>query len=132
MFVNKNHFVCIACDFRLKRMSFYDPLPPPDTTMAEATFKKLRRFFSSAMVTSKATVSNMWAKQVWTYLIEDNAPVQTSSTDCGVFVCQYMRSLALGIPCTFSQAQMIDIRKQMAKLLHRTCSLQCPFIHGIN
>jgi hypothetical protein len=113
-------------------MTFYDPLPPPDIPMAEATFKKLCRLFSRTIVTSKATVSDMWAKQVWTYHFEDNAPVQTSSVDCGVFVCQYMRSLALGIPCTFSQAEMVNIRKQMAKLLYRMCPLQCPLIHGIN
>jgi hypothetical protein len=44
-------------------------------------------------------------------------PRQSNGIDCGMFVTQYMRHLALGMELNFEQSQMTQIRLKMRKEL---------------
>jgi sentrin-specific protease 1 len=52
-----------------------------------------------------------------------DAPRQKNGFDCGVFICQYVRQLALGLPVTFSQRDIPGVRLRICSdLLDGECS----------
>uniref|UniRef100_A0A3Q2PN04 Sentrin-specific protease 5 n=1 Tax=Fundulus heteroclitus TaxID=8078 RepID=A0A3Q2PN04_FUNHE len=53
----------------------------------------------------------------WTVSIEENIPQQTNENDCGVFVLEYSRCLALSRPLQFSQQDIPKIRRRIYKEL---------------
>ncbi|XP_077360052.1 sentrin-specific protease 5-like [Festucalex cinctus] len=53
----------------------------------------------------------------WTVSFNENLPQQTNENDCGVFVLEYSRCLALAQPICFSQRNIPKIRKRIYKEL---------------
>ncbi|XP_051943610.1 sentrin-specific protease 5-like [Hippocampus zosterae] len=53
----------------------------------------------------------------WTVSLDENVPQQTNENDCGVFVLEYSRCLALAQPLCFSQRNIPKIRKRIYKEL---------------
>ncbi|XP_069366764.1 sentrin-specific protease 5-like isoform X2 [Paralichthys olivaceus] len=53
----------------------------------------------------------------WTVSFDENVPQQTNENDCGVFVLEYSRCLALTKPLQFSQEDIPKIRKRIYKEL---------------
>ncbi|XP_037132580.1 sentrin-specific protease 5-like isoform X1 [Syngnathus acus] len=53
----------------------------------------------------------------WNMSLEENVPQQTNENDCGVFVLEYSRCLALAQPLHFSQKNIPGIRKRIYKEL---------------
>ncbi|XP_053574363.1 sentrin-specific protease 3 [Bombina bombina] len=53
----------------------------------------------------------------WKGLFKMNVARQNNDSDCGAFVLQYCKFLALGYPFTFSQQDMPKLRRQMYKEL---------------
>ncbi|KAM4678575.1 sentrin-specific protease 3 [Discoglossus pictus] len=53
----------------------------------------------------------------WKGLFKMNVARQNNDSDCGAFVLQYCKFLALGLPFTFGQQDMPKLRRQMYKEL---------------
>ena len=63
-----------------------------------------------------------WNPAGWNMVVVD-APRQKNGFDCGVFICQYVRQLALGLPVTFSQRDIPGVRLRICSdLLDGECS----------
>lgn len=62
----------------------------------------------------------------WTVSLKEEIPQQTNENDCGIFVLEYSRCLALAEPLQFSQRDIPKIRKRIYKelcdcTLHKNC-----------
>ncbi|XP_077414517.1 sentrin-specific protease 5-like [Vanacampus margaritifer] len=53
----------------------------------------------------------------WAVSFNENVPLQTNENDCGVFILEYSRCLALAQPLCFSQTNIPKIRKRIYKEL---------------
>ncbi|KAF8597822.1 cysteine proteinase, partial [Ceratobasidium sp. AG-I] len=49
----------------------------------------------------------------WVYHVNPDAPMQSGSVDCGVFVCQYIDYLSRGCTPDFGEENMVELRDKM-------------------
>jgi Ulp1 family protease len=90
-------------------MQYYDSLPS-DTEMVTHLFKKLQKLFSANSVLNGYRVPS----EMTTSIVSDT-PQQSNSYDCGLFVCQTMRALVLGLRLNFRESMMPQIRANMVE-----------------
>jgi hypothetical protein len=95
-------------------MQYYDSHLPADTEMVTHLFKKFQKLFNRIPVSNGYRVPSEM-----TTSIVDNAPQQKNGYDCGLFVCQTMRALVLGLRLNFQQSMMPQIRANMMEPFRR-------------
>jgi sentrin-specific protease 1 len=108
--VNGDHWTCVAVDFRLKQVQYYDSCG----RRGDPVFDAIRQYLSNEHLHKKLVVFDFegWAN------VLINGPRQENGSDCGVFVCQMVENLSRGVlpPFEFSQKDAEFLRKSM--ILH--------------
>nr|XP_019958423.1 PREDICTED: sentrin-specific protease 5-like isoform X2 [Paralichthys olivaceus]XP_019958432.1 PREDICTED: sentrin-specific protease 5-like isoform X2 [Paralichthys olivaceus] len=103
------HWCLVTADFVKKRICLYD-------SQGNALQKVARNILKYLMAEAKEKQQTAF-ENGWTVSFDENVPQQTNENDCGVFVLEYSRCLALTKPLQFSQEDIPKIRKRIYKEL---------------
>ncbi|KAM3930227.1 sentrin-specific protease 5 isoform 2-T2 [Leptodactylus fuscus] len=103
------HWVLVAVNIPNKTISFYDSQGVQDKNCTENIFKYL--------VTEASEKNHPEFFLGWHTIIKKCIPQQKNDFDCGAFMLQYCKCLALEQPFLFSQEDMPRIRKGIYKEL---------------
>ncbi|XP_014045270.2 uncharacterized protein isoform X1 [Salmo salar] len=109
------HWCLVTADTAGKRIHLYDS---QGIVFKEAAENVLRYIHTEAKERKQTAFQNGWKMY-----INERIPQQTNENDCGVFVLEYCRCLALGKPLQFSQGDMPTVRKRIYRELCE-CKLQ--------
>ncbi|XP_036941253.1 sentrin-specific protease 5-like isoform X1 [Acanthopagrus latus] len=103
------HWCLVTADSVKKRICIYD-------SQGNALQKVARNILKYLMTEAKEKKQTAF-ESGWTVSFDEKVPQQTNENDCGVFVLEYSRCLALGKPLQFSQKDIPKIRKRIYKEL---------------
>ncbi|MED6242356.1 hypothetical protein ATANTOWER_003544 [Ataeniobius toweri] len=103
------HWCLVTADISTKKICLYD-------SQGHSLQKVARNILKYLM--SEAKEKKLAAfEDGWTVSSDENIPQQANENDCGVFVLEYSRCLALSRPFQFSQQDIPKIRKRIYKEL---------------
>ncbi|XP_061432537.1 sentrin-specific protease 1-like isoform X3 [Lethenteron reissneri] len=111
------HWCLVVIDICKKRITYFDPLGSSNN----AACRNLLRYLceESEAKRGRPLASRDWALRGCMAPGLLALPRQSGSNDCGVFVCQFARSTALGLEPDFGQQHMVYFRWRMAwEILH--------------
>ncbi|XP_034038818.1 sentrin-specific protease 5-like [Thalassophryne amazonica] len=103
------HWCLVTADISKKRVCMYD-------SQGSALLKVARNILKYLMTEAKEKCRSTF-ENGWTVSFDENIPQQTNENDCGVFVLEYCRCLALDKLLQFSQKHIPKIRKRIYKEL---------------
>ncbi|KAK2822113.1 hypothetical protein Q5P01_022178 [Channa striata] len=103
------HWCLVTADFVKKRICLYD-------SQGNALQKVARNILKYLVAEAKQKQQSAF-ENGWTVSFDEEIPQQTNENDCGVFVLEYSRCLALSKPLQFSQKDIPKIRKRIYKEL---------------
>ncbi|XP_026170290.1 sentrin-specific protease 1-like [Mastacembelus armatus] len=103
------HWCLVIADFVKKKICLYD-------SQGNALQKVARNIQKYLMTEAKEKQKTAF-ENGWTVSFDEKIPQQTNENDCGVFVLEYSRRLALAEPLQFSQGDIPKIRKRIYKEL---------------
>ncbi|XP_035491126.1 sentrin-specific protease 5 [Scophthalmus maximus] len=103
------HWCLVTADFVKKKICLYD-------SQGIALQKVARNILKYLMAEAKEKQQTDF-EGGWTVSYDEKIPQQTNENDCGVFVLEYSRRLALAKPLQFSQKDIPKIRKRIYKEL---------------
>ncbi|KAF3699089.1 Sentrin-specific protease 5 [Channa argus] len=103
------HWCLVTADFAKKMICLYD-------SQGNA-LQKVARNILKYLVTEAKQKQQTAFENGWTVSFDEEIPQQTNENDCGVFVLEYSRCLALSKPLQFSQKDIPKIRKRIYKEL---------------
>ncbi|XP_038139470.1 sentrin-specific protease 5-like isoform X2 [Cyprinodon tularosa] len=103
------HWCLVTADISAKKICLYDS---QGHSLQKVARNILKYLMSEAREKKQAAFEDGW-----TLSIDENIPQQTNENDCGVFVLEYSRCLALSRPFQFSQQDIPKIRKRIYKEL---------------
>uniref|UniRef100_A0A3Q3LUL2 Uncharacterized LOC109995321 n=1 Tax=Labrus bergylta TaxID=56723 RepID=A0A3Q3LUL2_9LABR len=109
------HWCLVTADLVKKKICLYDS---QGNVLQKIGRNILKYLMTEAKEKNQADFENGWTK-------ETIVPQQTNENDCGVFVLEYSRCLALAKPLQFSQKDIPKIRKRIYKELCE-CRLHEP------
>ncbi|CAB1317824.1 unnamed protein product [Coregonus sp. 'balchen'] len=109
------HWCLVTVDTASKRIHLYDSQGIVFKEAAENVLRYIKTEARERMQTA--------FQSGWKMYINERIPQQTNENDCGVFVLEYCRCLALGKPLQFSQGDMPTVRKRIYRELCE-CKLQ--------
>ncbi|XP_077580792.1 sentrin-specific protease 5-like [Stigmatopora nigra] len=102
------HWCLVAVDMRCKKISLLDSQELASQQVPQNILKYLKE---EAREKRRRSFVDGWK------LSSDEVPQQSNENDCGVFVLEYSRCLALGRPLRFSQRDIPQIRRRIYKEL---------------
>lgn len=111
------HWCLVTADVVKKKICLYD-------SQGNALQKVARNILKYLMTEAKEKKQTAF-ESGWDMSYDEKIPQQTNENDCGVFVLEYSRCLALGKPLQFSQKDIPKIRKRIYKELC-DCTLHEP------
>lgn len=103
------HWCLVTADIVKKKICLYDS---QGNALQKVARNILKYLMTEAKEKKQAAFETGWALSFC-----EEIPQQTNENDCGVFVLEYSRCLALGKPLQFSQNDIPKIRKQIYKEL---------------
>ncbi|KAM9844564.1 sentrin-specific protease 5-like isoform 2-T3 [Aulostomus maculatus] len=103
------HWCLVTADIVKKKICLYD-------SQGNALQKVARNILKYLMAEAKEKQQTAF-EDGWTASFDEKVPQQTNENDCGVFVLEYSRCLALAQPLQFSQEDIPKIRKRIYKEL---------------
>ncbi|XP_060940322.1 sentrin-specific protease 5-like [Limanda limanda] len=103
------HWCLVTADFVKKKICLYD-------SQGLALQKVARNILKYLMAEAKEKQLTAF-ENGWSVSFDENVPQQTNENDCGVFVLEYSRCLALTKALRFSQEDIPKIRKRIYKEL---------------
>ncbi|XP_040910278.1 sentrin-specific protease 3-like [Toxotes jaculatrix] len=103
------HWCLVTADFVKKKICLYD-------SQGNALQKVARNILKYLMTEAKEKQQTAF-ENGWAVSFDEKIPQQTNKNDCGVFVLEYSRRLALSKPLQFSQEDIPNIRKRIYKEL---------------
>ncbi|XP_017275818.1 sentrin-specific protease 5 [Kryptolebias marmoratus] len=103
------HWCLVTADIATKKICLYD-------SQGNALQKVARNILKYLMTEAKEKKHTAF-EGGWTVSYDEKVPQQTNENDCGVFVLEYSRCLALSRPFQFSQKDIPKIRKRIYKEL---------------
>ncbi|XP_037537538.1 sentrin-specific protease 5 isoform X2 [Nematolebias whitei] len=103
------HWCLVTADIATKKICLYD-------SQGNALQKVARNILKYLMTEAKEKKQTAF-ESGWTISCDEKVPQQTNENDCGVFVLEYSRCLALSRPFQFSQKDIPKIRKRIYKEL---------------
>ncbi|XP_040000274.1 sentrin-specific protease 5-like isoform X2 [Xiphias gladius] len=103
------HWCLVTADFLKKKICLYD-------SQGNALQKVARNILKYLMTEAKEKQQTAF-ENGWAVSFDEKIPQQTNENDCGVFVLEYSRCLALAKPLQFSQEDIPKIRKRIYKEL---------------
>ncbi|XP_051254389.1 uncharacterized protein LOC127362580 [Dicentrarchus labrax] len=103
------HWCLVTADIVKKKICLYD-------SQGNALQKVARNILKYLMTEAKEKKQTAF-ESGWAVSFDEKIPQQTNENDCGVFVLEYSRCLALGEPLQFSQKDIPKIRKRIYKEL---------------
>ncbi|XP_070623444.1 sentrin-specific protease 3 [Erythrolamprus reginae] len=103
------HWSLICVDVRQKKIIYLDS----QRTLNRRCPKHICRYLQAEA--DKKNCPNF--REGWRGVFQMNIARQNNDSDCGAFVLQYSKFLALGLPFTFTQQDMPKLRRQMYKEL---------------
>ncbi|XP_070701262.1 uncharacterized protein [Pempheris klunzingeri] len=103
------HWCLVTADVPKKKICLYD-------SQGNALQKVARNVLKYLMAEAKEKQQTAF-ENGWAISYDEKIPQQTNENDCGVFVLEYSRCLALGKPLQFSQKDIPKIRKRIYKEL---------------
>lgn len=103
------HWCLVTADIVKKKICLYD-------SQGNALQKVARNILKYLMTEAKEKQQTAF-ENGWTVSFDEKIPQQTNENDCGVFVLEYSRCLALAQPLQFSQKDIPKIRKRIYKEL---------------
>lgn len=103
------HWCLVTADFVQKKICLYD-------SQGNALQKVARNILKYLMTEAKEKQQPAF-ETGWAVSFDEKIPQQTNENDCGVFVLEYSRCLALAKPLQFSQEDIPKIRKRIYKEL---------------
>ncbi|RVE61437.1 hypothetical protein OJAV_G00170940 [Oryzias javanicus] len=109
------HWCLVTADVASKKICLYD-------SQGNALQKVARNILKYLITEAKAKQQSAY-ESGWTVSFDEKIPQQTNENDCGVFVLEYSRCLALSRPFQFTQKDIPKIRKRIYKELC-DCKLQ--------
>lgn len=103
------HWCLVTANTASKRIDLYDS--------QGVTFKKAAQNILKYIKMEAKEKQQTAFQSGWKVFVNEKIPQQTNENDCGVFVLEYCRCLALGKPLHFSQTDMSRVRKRMYREL---------------
>ncbi|EGO05030.1 hypothetical protein SERLA73DRAFT_118688 [Serpula lacrymans var. lacrymans S7.3] len=104
---NNSHWTCAAINFRRKRIEAYDSM----NLHPGHVFKILRHYLDLEHRSKKKKPFDFGG---WEDYSSGDTPQQENGSDCGVFTCQFLASLARGEESfRFTQQDMLYLRRRM-------------------
>ncbi|KAM6918275.1 sentrin-specific protease 5-like [Xenentodon cancila] len=103
------HWCLVTASIATKKICLYD-------SQGNALQKVARNILKYLMTEAKEKQQAAF-QDGWTVSFDEEVPQQTNENDCGVFVLEYSRCLALSRPFQFSQRDIPKIRKRIYKEL---------------
>ncbi|XP_041805614.1 sentrin-specific protease 5-like isoform X2 [Chelmon rostratus] len=103
------HWCLVTADIVKKKICLYD-------SQGNALRKVARNILKYLMTEAKEKKQTAFEND-WAVSFDEKIPQQTNENDCGVFVLEYSRCLALGKALQFSQKDIPKIRKRIYKEL---------------
>ncbi|XP_029971043.1 sentrin-specific protease 5-like [Salarias fasciatus] len=103
------HWCLVTADIGKKRICIYD-------SQGNAVLKVARNILKYLITDAKEKKQAAF-ENGWTVSFDEKVPQQTNENDCGVFVLEYSRRLALAKPLQFSQSDIPKIRKRIYREL---------------
>ncbi|XP_027141673.1 sentrin-specific protease 5 [Larimichthys crocea] len=103
------HWCLVTADVVKKKICLYD-------SQGNALLKVARNILKYLMTEAKEKKQTAF-ESGWALSFDEKSPQQTNENDCGVFVLEYSRCLALEKPLQFSQKDIPKIRKRIYKEL---------------
>ncbi|XP_068427225.1 sentrin-specific protease 5-like [Clinocottus analis] len=103
------HWCLVTADINKKKICLYD-------SQGNALQKVARNILKYLMTEAKEKKRSDF-ESGWAVSYDELIPQQTNENDCGVFVLEYSRCLALAKPLQFSQRDIPKIRKRIYKEL---------------
>ncbi|PWA17392.1 hypothetical protein CCH79_00011261 [Gambusia affinis] len=103
------HWCLVTADISAKKICLYDS---QGHSLQKVARNILKYLMSEAKEKKQASFQDGW-----TVSFVEEIPQQTNENDCGVFVLEYSRCLALSRPFQFSQQDIPNIRKRIYKEL---------------
>ncbi|XP_034558549.1 sentrin-specific protease 5-like [Notolabrus celidotus] len=103
------HWCLVTADMVRKKICIYD-------SKGNALQKIARNILKYLMTEAKEKKQTDY-ENGWAVSFDEKVPQQTNENDCGVFVLEYSRCLALAKPLQFSQKDIPKIRKRIYKEL---------------
>ncbi|XP_041848184.1 sentrin-specific protease 5-like isoform X2 [Melanotaenia boesemani] len=103
------HWCLVTADIPTKKICLYD-------SQGNALQKVARNILKYLMTEAKQKQQSAF-EDGWTVSYDEKIPQQTNENDCGVFVLEYSRCLALSRPFQFSQKDIPKIRTRIYKEL---------------
>lgn len=103
------HWCLVTADFLKKTVCVYDS----QGIGLQKVARNIVKYLSKEAQEKKHPAFEMG----WTVLLKEEIPQQSNENDCGVFVLEYSRCLALGEPLLFEQRDAPKIRKRIYKEL---------------
>ncbi|KAK7944833.1 hypothetical protein WMY93_000561 [Mugilogobius chulae] len=103
------HWCLVTADFLKKKICLYDS---QGIGLQKVAVNILKYLIKEAKEKKRTAF-----EEGWTVLLLEDIPHQTNENDCGVFVLEYSRCLALSEPLQFCQRDIPQIRKRIYKEL---------------
>ncbi|XP_042353963.1 sentrin-specific protease 5-like isoform X2 [Plectropomus leopardus] len=103
------HWCLVTADIVKKKICLYD-------SQGNALQKVARNILKYLMTEAKEKKQTDFERG-WAVSFDEKIPQQSNENDCGVFVLEYSRCLALAKPLQFSQKDIPKIRKRIYKEL---------------
>ncbi|KAM4557650.1 sentrin-specific protease 5-like [Fundulus diaphanus] len=103
------HWCLVTADISTKKICLYDS--------QGHSLQKVARNILKYLISEAKEKKHAAFEEGWTVSIEEKIPQQTNENDCGVFVLEYSRCLALSRPFQFSQQDIPKIRRRIYKEL---------------
>ncbi|CAK6952217.1 sentrin-specific protease 5-like [Scomber scombrus] len=103
------HWCLVTADMVKKKICLYDS---QGVSLQKVARNILKYLMTEAKEKRQTAFENGWAVS-----FDEKFPLQTNENDCGVFVLEYSRCLALAQPLQFSQKDIPKIRKRIYKEL---------------
>lgn len=103
------HWCLVTADFIKKTICLYDS--------QGIGLQKVARNIVKYLIKEAKEKKQSAFEMGWTVLLQEEIPQQTNENDCGVFVLEYSRCLALSEPLQFLQKDIPNIRKRIYKEL---------------
>ncbi|XP_061587257.1 sentrin-specific protease 5-like isoform X2 [Cololabis saira] len=103
------HWCLVTANIATKKICLYD-------SQGNALQKVARNILKYLMTEAKEKQQTAF-QDGWSVSFDEEVPQQSNENDCGVFVLEYSRCLALSRPFQFSQTDIPKIRKRIYKEL---------------
>lgn len=109
------HWILVILDFRKKEVRVFNSLKSNHVELAGRVYKYFRRQYF-----------NLFGAKLEMSFHHERAPQQPNGFDCGVYVCQFMKYLSLGVPFNFNMLDMSVFRTEMVTELKENKLRSCP------